>query len=450
MKMRFWIFIFVCGWFFGILTPKSVVAVEVSCVNNQQTYWSEIARNGFGQTVMYKVGWDRYLLYLGITSIVKDGKLVNPTSGTGDPGTYNSICKGWAADRIWMTWHFGDGISKAGWWSDPGTPRLLLNPGGVGEGALIADPTVVEWKGKVHMYYEGTDNCSGNDNRIFHAVADSLFGPFTKTGEVIGLAGHKEAGTSALSWPKVFVENDKLYLYYTDSYLQLLVARATNDAGTVFTMENNGKSAVAETTNIGEVKKKGDKYYLVYTKFMGGIRISESSDKFNFPVGKDLITAGKYFWDKHSVGLPTWITKEENGVDRVYYGAIEKVENGFVTSSVATCDLRFVLPTLVPTKVPTAVPTKIPTAVPTKVPTKIPTAVPTSPPVGTCGCDRQGRRAGDGNCDGLVDLRDFEVWRSEMFDLGGWQGVSRPDWKGDFNCDWKVDLLDFEIWRRNR
>ena len=37
-----------------------------------------------------------------------------------------------------------------------------------------------------------------------------------------------------------------------------------------------------------------------------------------------------------------------------------------------------------------------------------------------------------------------------MFDLGGWQGVSRSDWKGDFNCDNRVDVLDFEIWRRNR
>jgi len=57
---------------------------------------------------------------------------------------------------------------------------------------------------------------------------------------------------------------------------------------------------------------------------------------------------------------------------------------------------------------------------------------------------------GDANCDGGVDLTDFEFWRSEMFDQGGYLGTIRNTWKSDFDCDGKVTVFDFEQWRKNR
>jgi len=49
-----------------------------------------------------------------------------------------------------------------------------------------------------------------------------------------------------------------------------------------------------------------------------------------------------------------------------------------------------------------------------------------------------------------VDLTDFEFWRSEMFDQGGYLGTIRNTWKSDFDCDGKVTVFDFEQWRKNR
>ena len=57
---------------------------------------------------------------------------------------------------------------------------------------------------------------------------------------------------------------------------------------------------------------------------------------------------------------------------------------------------------------------------------------------------------GDANCDGGVDLTDFEFWRSEMFDQGGYLGTIRNNWKSDYDCDGKVTVFDFEQWRKNR
>jgi len=57
---------------------------------------------------------------------------------------------------------------------------------------------------------------------------------------------------------------------------------------------------------------------------------------------------------------------------------------------------------------------------------------------------------GDANCDGGVNLTDFEFWRSEMFDQGAMMGTIRNNWKSDFDCDGKVTVFDFEQWRKNR
>lgn len=52
------------------------------------------------------------------------------------------------------------------------------------------------------------------------------------------------------------------------------------------------------------------------------------------------------------------------------------------------------------------------------------------------------KATGDANCDGRVDLADFEIWRKEYLGQLNTQTA-------DFNEDKKVDLFDFETWLKN-
>ena len=58
-----------------------------------------------------------------------------------------------------------------------------------------------------------------------------------------------------------------------------------------------------------------------------------------------------------------------------------------------------------------------------------------TPPI----CDK--KPTGDANCDSLVNLTDFEVWRKEYSGEENTLGA-------DFGSNGKVDLTDFEIWRK--
>ncbi len=73
-------------------------------------------------------------------------------------------------------------------------------------------------------------------------------------------------------------------------------------------------------------------------------------------------------------------------------------------------------------------------ATPTKAPTNGPTA--TSTP----GCTK--KSAGDANCDGLINLADFEIYRREFTGA-----VSTKT--ADFDASGTVNIIDFEIFRRN-
>ena len=64
-----------------------------------------------------------------------------------------------------------------------------------------------------------------------------------------------------------------------------------------------------------------------------------------------------------------------------------------------------------------------------------PTRTPT--PISVCARKSQG----DANCDGLIDLIDFEIWRREF--IG-----SATTRNADINMDGLVNLIDFEFWRR--
>ncbi|MDO8497873.1 MAG: hypothetical protein Q7S61_05010 [bacterium] len=56
----------------------------------------------------------------------------------------------------------------------------------------------------------------------------------------------------------------------------------------------------------------------------------------------------------------------------------------------------------------------------------------------TCASNAQG----DANCDGKIDMIDFEIFRKEM-------AGELKTFKGDFNKNKRIDIVDFEIWRAN-
>ncbi len=294
----------------------------------------------FGQSVLHEPGWDRYLMYLSMNSSIVNGKPAN--TAPGDPGTYNQQCGTWWADRIWLTWHFGDGKTPTGWNANDGygniPPILMLNIGGPGESGLIGDPAVVYWNGQWHMYYEGTDWCDGSHNNIFHATAPSWFGPWTKQGPVWGLwglHGQPPETDSGFSWPTVLIENNQLYLYFTDGHVRLLAAWAMDNTGHSFYMMNyNPNQALGATNpapvlpitptvemaNRGQVVKVGNQYKLIYDNFgRTQIKVSVSNNKFSFPVGSTVLTtqASNPLWENVRVGLPSYLLV--SGEERVYY-----------------------------------------------------------------------------------------------------------------------------------
>ena len=370
------------------------------CVERLQTYLPAKSEHAFGAYVLHKPGWDRYLMYFSSNSTVNNGKI--GTSSPGDRGTYNDACNTWWGDRIWYTWHFGDGKDPGGWDVNDGygniPPALALNIGGSGESALIGDPAVTEWGGKYHMYYEGTDSCDGMTNLLFHATSDSIFGPWTKQGEVQGLGGAR-AG-SGLSWPSVYIENNSLYLYYTDGHVTLLVASTQNPDGHNFTMRNSRKPVLKEQVNDVDIRKIGTYYYLVYDTFMEkGIKITRSTNKLSFPPGLMILDKRDNGWENLATSLPVFLSKYEisgGTLDRVYYKAKTPASGTRTINSVAICTLNMeTLPYASPT--PTNSPT--PTITNTLTPTKKPTVTSSPFPV-----------AGDATGDGIVDIEDYKIW----------------------------------------
>lgn len=81
-------------------------------------------------------------------------------------------------------------------------------------------------------------------------------------------------------------------------------------------------------------------------------------------------------------------------------------------------------------------------ASPTRTPTLIQATNPIHPTVSPTPillCVK--KSLGDANCDGLIDLIDFEIWRREFTG----SAITR---NADYNADGFVNLIDFEFWRR--
>lgn len=338
----------------------------------------------FGQYVLHdNPDWDRYLMYFSANSAVRGGKPVGDTFTPIDPGTYNTQCGTAWGDRIWLTWSFGDGKNPLGW-NAPDCcgntpPFLLLGLGaqdtdgdgtieptdyqGIGERALIGDPAVVFWQGKWHMYYEGTDDCAAAANRIFHATADSWFGPWTKKGLVTGLGG-STAG-SGQSWPTLYIESPtKLGLYFTDGNVQLLAADTTDPNGQAFVAIPG--AVVPQQANRGQVIPTATGFKLVYDVFTGTtveeIRASTSTNRYSFPAGKTAFAAGpahlgfadfglglpsvlkvgseeRVYFTGHTYSQPSWLGWEVSQISVGTLGALaERLTNGGFESITANAN----------------------------------------------------------------------------------------------------------------
>jgi hypothetical protein len=77
------------------------------------------------------------------------------------------------------------------------------------------------------------------------------------------------------------------------------------------------------------------------------------------------------------------------------------------------------------------------------------TTKPTKTPQYTSGsasdCSRKSE--GDANCDGVINVSDFSIWRKEKHDQGA--DETQANWKSDFNGDGLVKNDDFSIWLNN-
>jgi uncharacterized repeat protein (TIGR01451 family) len=89
------------------------------------------------------------------------------------------------------------------------------------------------------------------------------------------------------------------------------------------------------------------------------------------------------------------------------------------------------------TATPTATATATRTATPTSTATAIATNTVTSTPTATPTCI-----LGDINCDGIVDIRDYGIWRQNF----GQTNCGNP---ADLNGDCIVDIRDYGVWRAN-
>jgi hypothetical protein len=278
----------------------------------------------FGPFVMKPPDTDRYLMYWSGNFCVKNGKPVDAsvTPGPYDPNTWNAGCNTFYGDRIWLTWHMGDGVDPAGWDADDGNgnkaPFLLLPAGGSYEESLVGDPTVIYWNSKWHLYYEGTNYCDGTNNFIFHATSDSWFGPWTKQGLVWGITGNY--GSVGYSWPHAFVENGELYLYSTNSSQQLTCHKAIDSAGQYFMPMREGRPTQDDPCARGQVlAAPGGGYILVADVNNGkGLTYSVSNDKTYFPKGQVIAdTSILGAASANSVGTPCAML--DNGKLRVYF-----------------------------------------------------------------------------------------------------------------------------------
>ncbi|MBU4210066.1 hypothetical protein KKC08_00145 [Patescibacteria group bacterium] len=443
-------FVFFLLFFTSIAIPIKSHAQQ--CVERIQTYKSPVGNAG-GQWIDHHPGWDRYVMYYSMTSTMINGK-----PSTTIPSN-NDINNGGWADRIWYTWHFGDGLNPDLWDPDD-LPKLALDVGGPGESKLIADPFLVEWNGIWHMYYEGTDQPDGSGNSIFHATSESLFGPWTKKGEVLDFYGSRDG--MGPSWPSAFIKEDNLYLIYTDGTAHLFIAQATDSTGQKFKTLNNNQTILAVSANKGHLVYKDNRFLLFHSRATG-VRLSESTNMLSFPAGITLFTftPNDNDWDKDGIGLPFYLPKEKSDYkkERIYYSGVNRSDGIHMNIGVCTLDsIPLNTPTLQPTNTPPLFPTntppsgipQLPTTHPTNTPVSISPPIPTNTPILIPNClscsSLPAKSSGNANCDTKINISDFAIWKTEYLKYRD-QPLPANNYNSDFNCDQKVTISDFAIWK---
>ena len=111
-------------------------------------------------------------------------------------------------------------------------------------------------------------------------------------------------------------------------------------------------------------------------------------------------------------------------------------------------------PTATPTYSPTSTPTNTPTPYPTTGPARLPKVEPSPYPQGPyCpvneGCTDKSK--GDGNCNGVVDQADYDIWLTQFDTI---VPGDRQTPNANYACvegnssTYFIDLTDFEVWRR--
>lgn len=102
--------------------------------------------------------------------------------------------------------------------------------------------------------------------------------------------------------------------------------------------------------------------------------------------------------------------------------------------------------TTYPRSTPTPTPIQTPTPTITIALSPTPTLILTATPTLTRGiCDL--KISGDADCNYLIELPDFFIWRREFFEYMIDQQPRPNYYQSDFNSDGKVELSDFFIWR---
>lgn len=103
-----------------------------------------------------------------------------------------------------------------------------------------------------------------------------------------------------------------------------------------------------------------------------------------------------------------------------------------------------------PTNTPVPTPTGASSPAP-KLPKTLPSPFP-SPPYCPDKTNCQNKSAGDADCNGIVDQRDYEIWKLQFDTMAAPVPVDR---NANFSCtegnipSYFIDMIDFEIWRRN-
>ncbi len=237
---------------------------------------------------------------------------------------------------------------------------------------------------------------------------------------VVGGSGYTKA---AARFPYAAVTTTSAAQAYTDVLAKAGASGRIDATGTfVFNRDGNTTPAKGDTRLINDVRNGT------------GSLVSSMAEAGGLPI----LSTGTPYPDTDNDGMSdTWETTN--------FGNLSK---GSATASSGDTDgdgytdLEEFLNGTAPTNTVSVTPsiTTSPTVTPSVITPTIPVTTTVSPTVtGTPPCAKKAQ--GDANCDGVVNLPDYEIWRKEFTG-------SLSTKTADFNGSGEVNITDFESWRR--